>query len=254
VIRSASSPLPTTTISDVDRYLFDLNGYVVIPGALDPATVARLTAILEANCATQEREHPGRTHFGISPLLQASPELRALIDHEPVFTYLEEWLGRGFRLDHAYGLVMRDAQGGAPHIHGGGTPFHPSRSYACQNGHIYSAETAVSYALTDVAPGEGGFGVVPASHKANFPLPWAADPGPYPDGTVTQVPVKAGSAIIFTESLTHCSLPWTGRGSRRALFYKYTPRNIQVSKSRHDLSLWPELSERQRGLLEPAHT
>ena len=241
-------------VSDLDRYLFDLNGYLVVPGVLDAALVARLTELIEGDCAAQERAQPGLQDFRNNGLFDLGPELRALIDHEPVFSYLEEWLGTGFRLDHLYSMVMRGDTGGATHIHGGGTPHHHSRGYSCRNGRIYSCETAVSYALTDVGPGEGGMGVVPGSHKANFPLPWASDPGPYPPGRVTQVPVTAGSAVIFTESLTHCSLPWRGKGSRRNLFYKYTPRNIQLTKRQLDASLWPELNERQRGLLEPAHS
>jgi hypothetical protein len=241
-------------VSDMDRYLFDLNGYLVVPGVLDAATVARVTAVIEADCAAQEREEPGRVFFRRDALIELGPELRALIDQEPVFSYLEEWLGTGFRLDHVYSQVMRGELGGATHIHGGGTPHHVSRGYSCLNGRIHCTETAVSYALTDVGPGEGGMGVVPGSHKANFPLPWASDPGPYPPDRVMQVPVTAGSAVIFTESLSHCSLPWRGKGSRRNLFYKYTPRNIQISRHRFDASRWPELTARQRGLLEPAQT
>ncbi len=249
------APLPST-VTDLDRYLFDLNGYLVVPDMLDPDQVARLTAILEGECAKQEQAHPGRQDFGIQNLLHISDELRALIDHEPIMPYLTEWLGDGFRLDHEYALVMRPRclKGGAPHIHGGGTPYCPQSNYTFQQGRIICRETAVSYALTDVNPGDGGMGVIPGSHKSNFPLPWAADPGPY-----TEEQVRSGfrsrpaPAIIFTESLSHCTRPWAGQGHRRALFYKYTPRLQQLGRNAHERATIPGLTERQRRILEPAH-
>ena len=32
---------------------------------------------------------------------------------------------------------------------------------------------------------------------------------------VHQVPMRAGSAVIFTETLTHCTMPWKGAHERR---------------------------------------
>ena len=36
------------------------------------------------------------------------------------------------------------------------------------------------------------------------------------------VPVTAGSAVIFTEALTHGTWPWTAESERRAIFLKYS--------------------------------
>jgi hypothetical protein len=70
---------------------------------------------------------------------------------------------------------------------------------------------------------------------------------------VRPVLVRAGSVVIFTESLSHCSLPWRGAGQRRTLFYKYAPRNIAISQPRYERTAIAGLSARQRGILEPAH-
>jgi hypothetical protein len=40
-----------------------------------------------------------------------------------------------------------------------------------RNGAIHNALLAVSLVLTPVAEGDGGFAIVPGSHKANFPCP-----------------------------------------------------------------------------------
>ena len=86
----------------------------------------------------------------------------------------------------------------------------------------------VAYELETVAPGCGGMGAIPGSHKSNFLL----DPDALglPDGGrirdlqlppwATAVPVEKGDAIIFTEALTHATLPWAGSNPRKTVFYK----------------------------------
>ena len=40
---------------------------------------------------------------------------------------------------------------------------------------------------------------------------------------VQQIPMKAGSCCIFTEALTHGTLPWRSAAERRCLIYRYNP-------------------------------
>jgi hypothetical protein len=42
-------------------------------------------------------------------------------------------------------------------------------------------------------------------------------------GVVTHVEATSGSAIIFTEALTHGTMPWKASHERRAILYKYSP-------------------------------
>eukprot|EP01051_Picozoa_sp_SAG22_P020113 SAG22_NODE_3936_length_1462_cov_1.258254_1_plen_206_part_00 len=88
--------------------------------------------------------------------------------------------------------------------------------------------TAV-YDLEAAAPEDGGFGCVAGSHLAGYgELPFAREPDPalgYPPG-VTRVPIEPGAAVVFAETLQHCSLPWQGPPcrERRTLFLKFAPR------------------------------
>jgi hypothetical protein len=257
----ATAMPPTVRISrgvtSEDRYFFDLNGFIVVPDVINEPTLERLNRRIEERAEEVRPTAADPYSIGFNDLPDLGPDFRALIDQPIIADYLEDWLGPGYRLDHDYGMIIRPDSprpGGAFHIHGGGHPYHPSRAYTCLNGRIFAGETAVSFALTDVPVGAGGMGVVPGSHKSCLPLPWAASPGPYPDGLVHQVPLRAGSAVIFTETLTHCTMPWTAKHERRTLFYKYTPRNTQLNRKGYDASRWPDLSERQRALLEPAYT
>jgi ectoine hydroxylase-related dioxygenase (phytanoyl-CoA dioxygenase family) len=114
---------------------------------------------------------------------------------------------------------------------------------------MYNGLCAVAYNLTDVHPGEGGFGCVPGSHKSNLPFPeeWMNLENPPP--CVQEITGKAGTAIIFTEALTHGTLPWKGQHQRRTLFYKYSPYPSAWLRNYYNPDDYPELTEAQRLIL-----
>jgi hypothetical protein len=60
----------------------------------------------------------------------------------------------------------------------------------------------------------------------------------------------AGTAVIFTEALTHGTLPWRGKGERRTLFYKFSPHPISWSARYYNAEQYEGLTERQRAILE----
>jgi hypothetical protein len=61
----------------------------------------------------------------------------------------------------------------------------------------------------------------------------------------------AGTAILFTEALTHGTLPWHGRDERRTIFFKYSPHSVSWAARYFDATRYPDLTERQREILEP---
>ena len=68
---------------------------------------------------------------------------------------------------------------------------------------------------------------------------------------ITHVVGPAGTAVIFTEALTHGTLPWTGSNERRTLFYKYSPHPVSWAASYYDETLFNDLSNKQKDILEP---
>ena len=62
---------------------------------------------------------------------------------------------------------------------------------------------------------------------------------------------KAGTAVIFTEALTHSALPWHGAGERRTLFYKYHRSASAWFEADRDRSQFANLSKRQQEILMP---
>ena len=108
-------------------------------------------------------------------------------------------------------------------LHNGGTPWEPVSSYNVKDGAIRTGMTVVSYALTDQGGKHGGFCAIPGSHKSNFVTPPTFESlearGPWLD----RLPLKAGSAVIFTEAVSHGTLPWRADHERRSLIYRYAP-------------------------------
>jgi hypothetical protein len=233
-----------------ERYLFDLNGFLVLPGALSADAVREIDALMDERISHDVA--PDATTHRFADVLDWGPAVRALIDHEPILPYLDEILGTGYRLDHDYADLIRHGKGPiGTRLHGGAVPFDPGQSYTFVEGRPRSGLLVVAYNLRDVDPGDGGFGCVPGSHKANLPFPdeWRELEQDL-DGLVRPVTGPAGTAILFTEAMTHGTLPWRGSGERRTLFLKYDPGPIAWGATFYDRDRWPDLTARQRAILE----
>lgn len=200
-----------------------------------------------------------------------SKAYRDLIDNEVMFPIVQEILGDPawghapahmpeelrphFRLDHDNVHYKPGREASDPPDHGGtlhGGPDH---------WHI----TCV-YELKTVGPGDGGFGCVAGTHKpANeqklneiegdwrsnwVDTEWTSQlPNWDQDVPVHRVEAKAGDCILFTEKLKHGTIPWSGKGERRTLFYKYVPFGMHHGDVGYDTND-PELTERQKSILE----
>ena len=236
-------------MTDQERYLFDLRGYLVIPNALDPGQLAALNAALDERIE-REMAADASTHR-FSHLLSWGQPYVDLLDNPRVEPHLTEILGEQFRIDHLYLDVIRSGLSpiGAT-LHGGGTPFSRVNFYDFRNGRMYSGLFVVAYNLADVGPEEGGFACVPGSHKSNYPLPgeWRdlTDRQPF----VERITGPAGTAVLFTEALTHGPLPWSGRSERRTLFYKYNHHGAAWSAA-YPAADGLDVTERQRRILQP---
>lgn len=236
-------------MNEQERYLFDLQGFITVPDALDAEQIAELNRILDEHI--EEDVTPEDTSKRWVGLLDWGKPFRDLVDNPRITPYVEEIVDDRFRLDHDYADLIRGAKGPiGTRLHGGGTPFDPSQYYHFQNGKMANGLTVVAYNLRDVNEGDGGFGCVPGSHKSNFPFPdeWRELANMQPFTRAVTGP--AGTAIIFTEALTHGTLPWRGAGERRTLFFKFSPHAISWSARYYDASGYDDLSERQQAILE----
>jgi hypothetical protein len=115
----------------------------------------------------------------------------------------------------------------------------------------------VAYELEDTVCNGGGFGCLAGSHKGHLSVPEAwldLSKGVHP--MVTRVPARAGTAIIFTEALSHVTLPWTAPSTRTTLFYKYTERGEAYSGEGNffhpsGADKWSGVDDRKCAILTP---
>jgi hypothetical protein len=249
-------------MNDNETYFFDVNGYLTIRNALSPEQISALNRQIDLQIGSCET--PTKPHLSFNNVLGWRGAMIGLIDNPSVVPYLDALLGPPpyadprhgpfFRLDHTYVTVLRpDApDAGAPVLHGGNTPFDPGQFYHVSEGHIYNGLLVVAYNLTDVNEGDGGFGCVPGSHKANFRIPRDWNDLRKPNPIARAVGGPAGTAVVFTEALSHGTLPWHGDHERRTVFFKYNTYCSAFGATYLDemTSTWQELSERQRAILE----
>ncbi|MEM7029644.1 MAG: phytanoyl-CoA dioxygenase family protein, partial [Chloroflexota bacterium] len=219
------------------KYFFDVTGYLVLEDLLPrdhcQQLVDAVNRIAETPLADLPKgvrhSEPSPNEVNVGDLTSADPLFADLIDLPPIVDILKEIIDPQLRLEISYGRIRRKGYGGLD-LHGNGSGVDPIFSYQHFNGKIYSAHTVVAFNLTDVSEEEGGFVCIPGSHKANFPLPH--DRRGFRDGKIDKallrsVPCKAGSAVIFTEALSHGAAPWHSDRERVNLFYKYNHAGVK---------------------------
>ncbi len=259
-------------MTEHERYLFDLRGYLVVENALTPEEVEAANTALDRHWDQVQprarelslsgksqalRGEKGRLEARFSLLRLERPwcePFRQMLAHPRIVPYLNELIGTGFRLDHGPGLIAME-QGCEGHVlHGGGEPYDPSQFYVHKNGRMHNGLTVVSWQLTEVRPGDGGFCCIPGSHKSNIPCPQDIKQWEAQRDCVQQVAAAAGSAVLFTEALTHGTLPWRGQGQRRSILFKYSPGFLSWGKwSSQPPEFLEELTSEQRAVLEPPY-
>ena len=172
-----------------EKYLFDLNGYIVIENVLTEDEIAL------SNEAIDHHIDPSNTRSGENRLDGGSAALkgekgrgdmggmlkweepwcnpfRDMLVHPRIVPYLNEILGKGFRMDHQMSLLWMEKGAEGFRFHGSSGPgFDPNQYYIFRNGQMHNGLTVVSIQLTDVNSGDGGLIVVPGSHKSNYVCP-----------------------------------------------------------------------------------
>lgn len=232
-----------------EKFIFDLQGYIVVKNVLSQAEVDELNAIADQKMADQEEmsnglKIPRRVSLWGKPF-------QNLFDHPNMIPYLSELLGPQFRADHDYGIFMR--QGGRKGgLHGGdhraGTHYYKYRDGVMRNG-----LTVVVYFLAPAPPGSGGFCCVPGSHKSNFALNVPEEVRSFKciPHYLANPSAETGDALIFTEATMHGTLPWTAENERRTLLYKFTSGHVSYASTYYNHDDYEDLTEQQKRVLTP---
>jgi len=208
----SAHPEPTQIhpMSDYDKFLCDLKGFLVIPGVL---TEEEIRTVREHTKIYVKDPDSLPTHHR-API--AGPA-EFLINHPRVMGILQEVIAPSrehIRLESVFISCRSDKNSGnqwRPHV--GGTNLHSSFSYRFYNGRIYSAMTRIVWELNEVKKGQGGTCLVPGSHKANLA---SAQDGTWPEqadqpdsGVWETYGCPPGSLVVFSEGVRHTGADWT---------------------------------------------
>ena len=243
----------------LQQYLFDVQGYLVIEDVLSRAELDSFNRLLDA----QQLPGPGQTQrFGSAPdgpgFLDWGQPFCDLLDHPRIMPVLRFRLGDCFRLDRIYGMYMRAGMSrGRLHADYGASSkrsrAQPGEYVPFRDDQIYNGFVVVTWCLTDTGPGLGGLCCIPGSHKSNYRLPQQIDENPEEAACVIIPEARAGSIIMFTEALTHGTAAWQAEHERRALLYKYCVSHVAWTSRRVQTPASAELTPRQEILFrDPA--
>ena len=242
-----------------ERYLFDLAGFLLVRGMIDPDHLAQIVRVVD-NMEAQVRENVDKPpffqgHYGIryhqdpeygyasyrdshggeqlivDDFLNIDPVFDYFVGHERTMSYIREMiLGpcciRSMELRYRYpGNLTPTHMGSVIDLRNRyvfhGRPVLDTRSGQTEVRYFELTVARILYALHDITINDGPLCVVPGSHKANLPSPYGNRPENEP--FMFGIPMNAGDAILFTENTRHGGLPIQSQRTRKTIHMTYQP-------------------------------
>jgi hypothetical protein len=234
-----------------------LNGYIVIPNVLTAEEVQHandaidrhMHMVVERKDVVLRNAVHGSYMFGLGPGrkdlgrvlewgVEDSKVFASILNHPRLVPVFHGILGKGYRMDHLPFCILQDYGSEGFQLHGGTIDcmtgeYNPHLAYTCHHDTIRTALLGCSVVLTDHNAGDGGFCVVPGSHKSNFQMPPGMVDGSEEYRQFIQQPVtKAGDVVLFSEGTVHGALPWTPQNrQRRICLYRFAPATNAYGRS-----------------------
>ena len=238
--------------TEMENYLFDLRGYLILPRAIDADHLAEMNAVLdrrltEKNGRWRERAICSDPPFSafFDQVVEADGSFLRLVDHPAWAQHLKRYIGSedppvpegvnanavrtgdGPVLEGACASVL--GPGVATRLHSGAHKRRVYTQYRFHNNQFRCGQVNIILALNDIGPGDGATMVVPGSHKSNLVHPAFNGPrfeeGGSLDGmeAAVEVELKAGDALLFVDCMAHGSARRVNPGLRRVLIYRWGP-------------------------------
>lgn len=243
-VTSFKRPFPALTPEQ--RYRFDVFGYVLIEDTLTPHEVARIREaslrLRDALRAKLDPANPTKAHFRgayftkytptfqlIQQILEADPAFTDYACHPRLVGMCEELIGAEARITQV-DTFLNTASDTIP----AGTPdgrygFHtgvdiPFGTHAV-NGLMHCNFVKTFTYLTDVGPEDGGTVCIVGSHKINAPQQDVINLAYQNPSLIHKITARAGSTLLFPETLIHASGHRTRPGERITVSAGYGPVN-----------------------------
>ncbi len=232
--------------SDREIYFFDLNGFIVLRGALSKQEVADINAGIDALLPIEPGEWKGNVHghnygdddgLNLQQIYEGGEAFEKLIDHPSWIEKVKYFVGGADTFDYNHGPLFIDecfanirGPGEAIGLHSGGHEGTKRTQFRYYNGRFHCGQINILMALTDIGPGDGATMVVPGSHKSHFPHPDSeAHRMRSEEASVdrvegaVEVQMEAGDVLLFVDALCHGSAERHNPGERRIIVFRYGP-------------------------------
>lgn len=254
---------PVVELTQEQRYLFDKNGWLLVPDVLSEGEIEEAREFI----IRLHKDPDSIAEHERSPI--GGPAQR-LIDHPVVVGFMNEFVYHpftdgsktpplsnencyGFRFEYSF-YQYREAGDGrfAPH-NGSGMLRLPSdhHTYHCFPGHAHSALTRAVWELNPVNKGDGGTLFISGSHKSAFTAPDSINDPASPLWTRYACP--AGSVLFFTEAVTHSSDYWSADQARVAIFNSYNAIGNKWHNWNPNPQLLSEMPAKRQTLFRPVY-
>ncbi|GMI10729.1 hypothetical protein TrVE_jg2357 [Triparma verrucosa] len=148
-------------IGDTERYLFDLNGYIVIKNVFSKEEIKKANDAIDAHFeeVVKERLNPsirntlpnsgmadsdpsrGRIDVGHILSWRETDLFKSVLDHPKLVPFYHEFLGKGYRMDHMPFVIAQNKGSEGFSLHGGtidvsSGAYNYFLAYSCQQGII----------------------------------------------------------------------------------------------------------------------
>jgi hypothetical protein len=244
-----------------EKYLFDLNGYLLVKGLLGNddvrACLAAATELEEHignnidaepqflghasiryrfdetyNCYSYKNQSGGGVQYIVDDFLNASSAFDVLVGHEPTMRYVEDLAAGPYRIGSSE--LRYRYKSNTTHTHMGGVVDSRNHYEFVGRSMVDDATRTrrprdfnllavrILYALHDVPIEHGPLCVVPGSHKSNYFSPYNSKE-PTQEVGMTPIPMEAGDAILFTENIRHGGFPNLLDAPRKTLHLMISP-------------------------------
>lgn len=270
---------PVRACTDMEEYLFDLNGYLVLKGALTPEQLVACNRTYDELEAANVDGRGWRGNVAVhnsgrqeglifQQLYEAGPVWEELLDHPAWYDKAIHFIGTddpenfdGHHgpafIDECFGTIR--GPGGAQRLHSGGHVGTIRTQYRYHAGKFHCGQINILMAFTDIGPGDGATMVVPGSHKSNIRHPQTIaiekrGDEVSMDGVVGAIEchLEKGDALLFVDAIAHGSARRVNPGQRRIAVYRYGPSwgHFRLPY-RPSPELLERLTPRRRGLVYP---
>jgi phytanoyl-CoA hydroxylase len=200
---------------------YETQGFVHLPGVLEPAFLARLKAAFDRATAKHANQwlaagDAATPSFNLPHILDQDDVFVDLVDLPTVFPLLVEILGYDIQLMIAQGRLFRPTQTFVPPWHsdldavGGIDPGQSPRFMA-----------KIHFYPEDLTPDQGCPAFIPGSHRYSIGTPRPKIDYRQDSPLIQKIVPKAGDAVLFNPHVFHMCLDNSSAHVRKSLIYTY---------------------------------